>query len=146
MPFRILALALLLPLVASAGEKKSIPPAPKPLPAGVREISLEEADKLIRDRPEVAVLDVRTPEEFEEQGHLPRARLVDFLREDFAPALATLKLDPAKPCVVYCAIGGRARRAAETMAQLGFQEILLPKGSFKAWKEAGKTIEGGRKK
>jgi len=46
---------------------------------------------------------------------------------------------------IYCAIGGRARRAAEKMSKLGYKEILLPKGSFTAWKEAGKPIEGGKK-
>lgn len=138
------SLALLTPSIA--GEKDSIPPSRGPLPPGVREISIDDAERLIRERSDAGVIDVRTAPEFAEQGHLPRAQLVDYFREDFAAALATLKLDPAKPCIVYCAIGGRARRAAEKMAKLGFKQILLPRGSLKAWKEAGKTIEGGTKK
>ena len=142
---RLLFVSLALLTHSTAGDKDTIPPAHGSLPPGVREISIDEAGKLIRDRGDAAVIDVRTAPEFAEQGHLPRAQLVDFFREDFTAALGTLKLDPAKPCVVYCAIGGRARRAAEKMAKLGFKEILLPKGSFKAWKEAGKPIEGGTK-
>lgn len=137
-------LAMLMPSIA--GEMHPIPPSRGPLPPGVREISVDAADKLIRERSDAVVIDVRTAPEFAEQGHLPRARLVDYFREDFAAALATLKLDPAKPCIVYCAIGGRARRAAERMAKLGFKDIVLPRGSFKAWKEAGKPIEGGARK
>ena len=133
----------ILPL-SIAAEKPAIPPPRGPLPPAVREISIDEADKLIRDRADAAVIDVRTASEFAEQGHLPRAQLVDYFREDFSEALASLRLDRTKPCIVYCAIGGRARRAAEKMAKLGFKEILLPKGSFKAWKKAGKPVEGGK--
>ena len=140
---KIVSLSLALLALSTAAEKDTIPPSRGSLPAGVREVSIDDADKLIRERSDAAVIDVRTAPEFAEQGHLPRAQLVDFFREDFAAALATLKLDPSKPCIVYCAIGGRARRAAEKMAKLGFKEILLPKGSFKAWKDAGKKIEGG---
>ena len=117
-----------------------------PLPAGIREISLDETEKLIRDRADIAVIDVRTAQEFADHGHLPRAQLVDFFREDFNAALGTFKLDPAKPCIVYCAIGGRAKQAAEKMVKMGFKEVLLPKGSFKAWKAAGKPVEGVAKK
>lgn len=119
---------------------------PGKLPAGVREISIEETEKLLAERKDIAVLDVRTAPEVAEHGRLPRARNVDFFFEDFKKAVMTLQLDPAKPVIVYCAIGGRARRAAEKLAQYGFKEVLLPKGSFKAWKEAGKPVEGAAKK
>jgi rhodanese-related sulfurtransferase len=141
-----LLLGLLLPLLVSAEETKTIPPAPTPKPAAVREISVNEAEQIIRDRSDVVVIDVRTAPEYAEQGHLPRACLVDYLRDDFAAAIESLKLDPAKPCLVYCAIGARAQHAAEVMVKLGFKEILLPKGSFKAWKKAGKPIEDAAKK
>lgn len=142
----LLALSLTLPTHSVAGEKDTIPPSRGPLPAGVREISIDEAEKLIRERSDIAVIDVRTAPEFLEHGHLPRAQMVDYFREDFIAALGTLKLDPAKPCIVYCAVGGRARRVAEKLAKLGYKEILLPKGSFKAWKDAGKSIVGAQKK
>lgn len=143
---RLIFFSLALLAGTNAAGKDTIPPNRGALPPGVREISIDESDRLIRERSDVAVIDVRTAPEFTEQGHLPRAQLVDFFREDFAAAIDALKLDPAKPCIVYCAIGGRAGRAAEKLAKLGFKEILLPKGSFKAWKEAGKPVEGAAKK
>ncbi|MCE9520232.1 MAG: rhodanese-like domain-containing protein [Verrucomicrobia bacterium] len=143
---KILALCLIHFSFSVAGEKDTIPPSRGALPTGVREISIDEAEKLIRERNDIAVIDVRTAPEFFELGHLPRAQMVDYFREDFIAALGTLKLDPAKPCIVYCAIGGRARRVAEKMAKLGYNEIFLPKGSFKAWKDAGKPIVGAAKK
>ncbi len=142
----LLTLSLVHLTISIAGEKMTIPPPRGPLPAGAREISIDETDKLIRERSDIAVIDVRTSPEYAEQGHLPRAQLVDYFREDFIAALGTLKLDPAKPCIVYCAVGARARRVAEKMAKLGFKEVLLPKGSFKAWKDSGKQIMGAAKK
>ncbi len=130
---------------ALADGKATIPPTPGPLPAGVREISIEETEKLIREQKDVPVIDVRSAPEFAEHGHLPRAQLVDYLRMDFVAAVGTLKIDPAKPCIIYCAVGGRARRAAEKLAKAGYKDILLPKGSFKGWKDAGKPIEGAPK-
>lgn len=144
--FSGLLLGLLLHLPVFAEETKTTPQAPAPLPAVVREISVNEAEQIIRDRSDVVVIDVRTAPEYAEQGHLPRACLVDYLRDDFTAAIQSLKLDPAKPCLVYCAVGARAQHAAEAMVKLGFREILLPKGSFKAWKKAGKPIEDAAKK
>ncbi len=142
----VLGLTLMILPAVLAEDKHAIPPARGPLPAGVREVSIDEADKVIRERADVAVIDVRSAAEFAEHGHLPRAQLVDYFRMDFVAAIGTLKIDPAKPCLLYCALGGRARRAAEILAKAGYKEILLPKGGFKAWKDAGKPVEGAPKK
>lgn len=121
------------------------PPAhqPPPLPAEAREVSINDLEKLLKERKDIAVLDVRSVEEVNEEGHLPGAKHVDQFRADFEKVLPTLGMDMTKPCVVYCEFGGRARRAAERMAKLGFKEILLPAGGFNAWKKAGKPVEGG---
>ena len=130
--------------IALAVAAASAADSPK-LPAGAREISLDETEKLVVQEKTVPVIDVRTAQEYSEQGHLPRAQLVDFFREDFEDAIKSLKFDASKPVVVYCAIGGRAKRVAERLAKMGFKEILLPQGSFNAWKKAGKPVEGARK-
>lgn len=142
----ILLLSVLFVLTCHAGSNITLPPSRGPLPAGVREISIEETEKLIRDQKDVPVIDVRSAEEFAEHGHLPRAQLVDFSRMDFVAAVGTLKIDPAKPFIIYCALGGRARRASEKLVKAGYKEILLVKGGFKAWKDAGKSIEGTTRK
>ncbi|MFZ4766083.1 MAG: rhodanese-like domain-containing protein [Roseimicrobium sp.] len=115
-----------------------IPPPPPPLPSQARELSVDEVATLITQRKDVGVLDVRTAEEFAAGARLPGAKHLDFFREDFAPQLSRLGLDPSKPCVVYCALGGRARRAAVTLAQAGFSDIAVLSGGCRAWKNAGK--------
>jgi phage shock protein E len=66
-------------------------------------------------------LDVRAPEEFS-AGHLAGARLVDVSAPDFEAVVADL--DPNRTYVVYCASGNRAGAAIETMARLGFDDLL----------------------
>ncbi len=115
----------------------------RPLPSVAKIISLDEASKLLEENPNVAVLDVRWLEEYKTLGHLPRAISLDMFRTDFAEGLASLELDKNKPCLVYCAIGGRSKRAAEKMAALGYRDIRILEGGFSAWKKAGRPIDGG---
>ena len=74
------------------------------------------------------LLDVRQPKEYE-QSHIPGANLIpvgqlsDRLDE----------LDPGKPVVVYCAVGGRSRAAAQLLAGKGFDDVYNVKGGIKAW-------------
>lgn len=84
---------------------------------------------------EVTVLDVRQPGEYEE-GHIPGARLIPM-----AVLTDSLdELDPARPVLVYCAIGGRSRIAAQTLAGKGYDNVINLSGGFKAWN--GQTAYG----
>lgn len=114
------------------------------LPPQAREVSAVEAQKLLNEQKDAGVLDVRTIEEVQELGRLPGAKHADFFREGFSKDVAGLGLDPAKPCLVYCALGGRARRAADTLAKAGYKDILVLKDGFNAWKKAGLPVEGGK--
>jgi rhodanese-related sulfurtransferase/rubrerythrin len=74
------------------------------------------------------LLDVRQPSEYEAE-HLPGAKLIPL------PELGVRlsELDADKPTVVYCAIGGRSRVAAQVLAAKGFKEVLNLSGGIKAW-------------
>ncbi len=137
---------LFLPLLLATSWLASAEPAlPEvKLPAQAREAMAEEVLKLIQERPGVSVLDVRTAEEGTAEGRLPGSRHLDYFRDDFVTEALKIGLDPAKPCVVYCALGGRSKRAATLLAKAGFKEILILKDGFDAWKKAGKPVEGGK--
>lgn len=83
------------------------------------------ADRGLQD---VTILDVRQPGEYA-TGHIPGAKLVplpvltDFLDE----------IDPLKPVLVYCAIGGRSLVAAQALSGKGFGQVINLSGGFKAW-------------
>ncbi|WP_445384253.1 rhodanese-like domain-containing protein [Robiginitalea sp. IMCC44478] len=80
------------------------------------------------------LVDVRTPEEFEE-GHLPGAINIDWLAADFKAHWADM--DPSKKVYVYCQKGGRSARAAAALDSLGFEVIDLT-GGYEAFAAAKK--------
>ena len=81
------------------------------------------------------LLDVRQPGEYE-QNHLPGAKLIPL------PQLSDRldELDPQKPLIVYCAVGGRSRAAGQLLSGKGFDHVFNLKGGIKAWE--GRTAVG----
>jgi len=80
------------------------------------------------------LLDVRQPEEYESE-HLPGAKLIPL--PELSGRLA--ELDAEKPTIVYCAIGGRSRVAAQVLSAKGFREVFNLTGGIKAW-SSGKAV------
>jgi rhodanese-related sulfurtransferase len=132
-------LAGALPIPGNA-EDKTFPPVVS-LPGVAKEVTAAEAAPLVQAQ-DVSILDIRTAAEVKEQGRIPGSKHLDFFRDDFGQVLKEqVKLDPAKPCLVYCALGGRARHAAQRLADLGFKEVLVLKDGYNAWKKAGLPVE-----
>jgi sulfur-carrier protein adenylyltransferase/sulfurtransferase len=103
----------------------------------VQSLDAEEAkDYMARHREgDYLILDVRQPGEYQE-AHIPGARLLPL------PELpgAHQTLDPDKPTIVHCAIGGRSRVAAQLLAGFGFKEVYNLAGGIKAYQ--GQTATG----
>jgi rhodanese-related sulfurtransferase/rubrerythrin len=97
----------------------------------VKSMDALEAKDYIAAKPSDAytLLDVRQPGEYE-AGHIPGAKLIPL--PDLSDRMA--EIDAAKPTIVYCAVGGRSRVAAQMLAGKGFSEVLNLSGGFKAWK------------
>lgn len=113
-------------------------PRGRPLPASFKTVPPAEAEMLMASRTDLSVLDLRTEKEWAEEGRLPKATLVNYFRANLRAHLAGL--DRKRPYLLYCAIGGRARLAAEEMAELGFTEVYLLEGGLNAWKAEGKLV------
>ena len=96
----------------------------------VKSMEADEArDYLARHREGAyLILDVRQPWEYEE-AHIPGGKLLPL------PELTNLyqTLDPKKPTLVYCAIGGRSRVAAQMLSGYGFTEVYNLAGGIKAY-------------
>jgi phage shock protein E len=105
---------------------------------GLFSLSQDEARRLLEQRPDVVVLDVRTPDEFA-SGHLQKAVHMDYLAADFPDQVK--KLDQNKPYLVYCAVGGRSNKAANLMSKTGFREVYNANAGFKDLKAAGLPTE-----
>lgn len=94
----------------------------------VKSISSEEARSLLAGNPDVQILDVRQPGEYE-ASHISGARLLPL--GDLSERLG--ELDPSKTIIVYCAVGGRSRVAAQMLSGRGFESIHNLTGGIKAW-------------
>jgi len=108
----------------------------EPPAANVQNVSPAETEKLLAERKDVVVLDVRTPEEFA-AGHLPGAKNVDFLDASFAKNAAAFA---GKPVVVHCAAGSRSVKALPALDPKKFPQVYHLDGGYKAWTAAGKRV------
>ena len=103
----------------------------------VKNLKVDEAAKLLAEKKEIVILDVRAPEEFKE-GHLKGAVNLNIQSKTFKEDLA--KLDKSKTYLVNCAAGGRSTRACTAMDGLGFTNAFNLQGGFNAWSAAGQPV------
>lgn len=113
-------------------EKAPDPPAPRQ--KVFKDVSTKEAYDMIQKKPEMVILDVRTPQEFT-AGHLAKAVNIDYYASDFRTKLN--QLDKEKIYLVYCASGGRSGNSLPILQQLGFYEAYNMLGGYTAWKRDG---------
>jgi len=121
-------------------------PTPEPVIVSERQIAHNvltptEAYDLIKaneNNPDFVILDLRTPEEFEEE-RIENAINIDYYIDErtnytkyFRDELD--KLDKEKTYLVYCLADIRSRTALEMMEHLGFQEVYDMSGGIIQWK------------
>lgn len=107
------------------------------LASAPRNLSAEEARKLLASDPNIFLLDVRTPEEFREL-RIPGARLIPI---DQLPRRLG-EIPAGRPVLVYCAVGARSSQAAGYLAGRGYRVFNLFGGIF-AWQLRGYPILKG---
>ena len=94
------------------------------------------ADK-IKAIPNAQIIDVRSPEEYTGQ-HIDNAVNINWNGEDFEGEVS--KYDKSKPVFVYCMSGGRSKKAAEKLQELGFKTIYELDGGIMKWNATGLSI------
>jgi len=105
---------------------------------GHDELGVEELARLFHQEPRPQLLDIREEHEVKASGamdgsvHLP----FSLLRRGVGPS----GLDPAKPCVVYCAAGVRSLAALPLLRQAHhYSQVRSLRGGFQAWQRQGST-------
>ena len=106
--------------------------------ADAKNITIDEAAKLVASNTNIVVLDVRTPREFQ-AGHIKGATNINFNDKEFATRVAAL--DKNRTYIIHCAAGGRSGKACEQIKTMDFKNMLHMNQGFNAWKEAGKPVE-----
>lgn len=106
----------------------------------IEDVTVEAASELIEENrgdPDFALIDVRTPDEFNE-GHIEGAVMIDYLDEGFRDSVDALDRD--KTYVVYCRSGRRSDGARDVMAELGFREVYNVLGGIEGWIAEGLPV------
>ena len=92
---------------------------------------------------DAVVVDIRDAPELEADGripgsvHVPRGMLE--FRADPSSPYHEAALDPSKRVILHCASGGRSALAAQTLKDMGYEDVAHMDGGIKAWKDAGKA-------
>lgn len=95
-------------------------------------LKAEAASKLLARDPTILVLDIRTPDEFN-QGHIPGALNVDYKASNFISELE--KLDRNSTYLMHCRSGRRSANSLDSFHQLGFRHIIHMDDGILGWKE-----------
>ena len=103
-----------------------------------KDVSPLEAKDLLAADPNLLVLDVRTPPEYEAY-HIGGANLipVQVIDQYFQ------QLDPNRTWLVVCEHGMRSEAACEFLAQQGFQNLNNMQGGMAAWVGASLPVSSG---
>jgi len=94
----------------------------------VRQVAGAAAAALVADG--MQVLDVRTPEEFSDLGHIPGAMLLPVQMIASAPAMLG---EPDAPVLVTCEHAVRSKVATRLLAQAGFTQVYELSHGMSRW-------------
>ena len=111
---RLLPFVLSLMLLSSCGNAGSSS-------SGYRQISMDEAVKMMRDEKDYIILDVRRPDEYAE-GHIPGA--INVPNEEIGTTEIAELPNKSQLILVYCRSGRRSKEAYEKLVKLGYTNIV----------------------
>ena len=127
---RLLYIALALSVVASVLFAPSLLPR-----GGYGDVTVQEARRLIEDKPDLVLLDVRTESEYEE-SHIEGA--VNIPVQELSVRFD--ELSPEDELLVYCRTGNRSAQAVDILLDLGFTKIYHMDAGITGWVEAGYPV------
>ncbi len=102
-------------------------------------IDAQTAQRLLKERRNVFLLDVRTPGEYQ-QMRLADAHLIPI--DQVSQRLNEIPQN--RPVIVYCAVGSRSAQVFNFLTRRGYQEVYNLEGGIYAWAQKGYPILQGR--
>ncbi len=102
--------------------------SPPPPLAEVQEVTAVEAASLLKENPEIRLLDVRTPQE-RDAAQIQNSILLDqTLVEQMLGSW-----QPETPMMFVCHVGERSRQAAQYFTSQGYQQVYNISDGIKGW-------------
>lgn len=101
----------------------------------IREVSARDA--VAHPEKGVVYFDCREPNEYA-LGHIPGAV---FIPRGNLETKVEAAISRDSKVLIYCATGNRSVLAADTMQQMGYEDVASMSGGFRGWVEAGGEVE-----
>lgn len=99
----------------------------------ITEVTVTTAKQLLAEG-NIVVVDTREESEYA-AGHIANALLLPRGVLEFKIGNSPELADKSKAVLIYCRTGGRSALAAQTMQQLGYNNVLSMAGGFDAWQK-----------
>lgn len=110
----------------------------------IDEVSVTAVAQALNE-PNVAVIDVRDQNELVQTGTVPGAHhasrgMLEFYADPSSPKHLPI-FAQAENLILYCGTSGRSALAANTLKQMGFENVKHMAGGFKAWVEGDNPVD-----
>ena len=114
----------------------------------IREIMPWDLEERLQENPDLLIVDVREPYEFEAMHiagsiNVPRGILESACEWDFEETVPELVEARAREVVVVCRSGYRSVLAAHSMQVLGYRDVASLQTGLRGWKDYDQPLEDG---
>jgi adenylyltransferase/sulfurtransferase len=103
----------------------------------IPEVTPDEVNEILQRGDQIALIDVREPEEFR-AGYIPGAEHVS--RGFLELKIEQVVPDRSTPVIAYCAGGVRSLLAGQALKQMGY-EVQSMSGGYSKWKDLGFAVQ-----
>ena len=101
-------------------------------------LHVDEVKAKMDQQADFLLIDVREPEEYK-KGRIPESALIP--RGVIEMTIEDHVKDKSKLLILHCGGGGRSAVAAQSLKQMGYENVASMEGGFKAWTMNGYPIE-----
>lgn len=104
-------------------------------------IEVEELARLVSEKRKIALIDVRSPTDFNGKlGHIAQARNLPLA--EVTPRMAELASLKNEPVVLVCRTHKMSGTAASQLRAAGFSDVRVVRGGMVKWNEVGLPVDG----
>lgn len=97
--------------------------------ADIKEITSDSLRKLIKENPNIQIVDIRSPQEYQEN----RIRgAINIPLYDLKQNASKLLQDKNKIIILYCQYGERSKKAYKVLEEMGYTNIYSLKGGLES--------------
>ncbi len=115
----------------------------------VKTVDTETLKKMIDNKEDFVLLDVRPRADVESMGAIDAPQQVNIERswlESRTPDLVELvKSNPDKPIITYCGVGELSAYSADTLQRLGFKNVYSYDAGYLEWESKGYKVKYDKK-